>query len=366
MSSSVSTIDSFNNFLSPSNKENHPLTSFNDMKSILTSPFAGGKASMEPSECLNLLNMNSLGEPDPSAISKHDLLSAITFDKRGNYLSVGDRGGRIIIFEKVKNEQGLDDFDYFTEFQAHTKSFDVLNSSDISEEITAIEWLNKAQCTKPMVMTCNARTVKLWRLEDKKTKKHESCRKLLTKGRGIVFPKTKTTNEGKEGKLLGTFKTGKEQHLHSLSQAADNENFLAADESRINLFNLERQDAKIYNLVDYERRHSSFADERITSARFNQSHGSVFMYTTSTGKINVCDFRENSDFHTKPSLCFDIATKTASAKTSVFSKWTNCISDARFIENTNQIVSRDYLSVKLWDMRTAGSTGSNIKPMYSA
>ena len=132
------------------------------------------------------------------------------------------------------------------------------------------------------------------------------------------------------------------------------------------MFNLDRQDSAIFNLVDYERRSSCFADERITSARFNQSRGSVFMYTTSTGKINVCDFRENSDFHIKPSLSFDIATKTASAKTSVFSKWMNCVSDARFIENSHQIVSRDYLSVKLWDMRSAGSSGSNIKPVYSA
>jgi serine/threonine-protein phosphatase 2A regulatory subunit B len=75
---------------------------------------------MEPSEYLNLLNMNSLGEPDPQAISKHDLLSAISFDKRGNFLSVGDRGGRVIVFER-KEEKGVEDFDYFTEFQSHTK-----------------------------------------------------------------------------------------------------------------------------------------------------------------------------------------------------------------------------------------------------
>ena len=34
-------------------------------------------------EPLNLLNMSSLGEPDPTAIARHDLLSAISFDKTG-------------------------------------------------------------------------------------------------------------------------------------------------------------------------------------------------------------------------------------------------------------------------------------------
>lgn len=195
-------------------KETPSLAGFSDMKQLLMSPLS--KASMEPSECLNLLNMNSLGEPDPTAISKHDLLSSISFCKRGDYLSVGDRGGRVIIFER-KFDQGHEDFDYFTEFQSHTKSFDVLNSTDISEEITGIEWLNNGNCQKPTLLTQNDRVVKLWRLQDKTSKKTESCKKMMSKGKGIIFPKTKTTVEGKCSKLLQTFKTGKEHHLHSLS-----------------------------------------------------------------------------------------------------------------------------------------------------
>lgn len=93
-------------------KENQ-FPNFSDMKQLLMSPLA--KQTMEPSECLNLLNMSSLGEPDPTAISKVDLLSSITFDKRGQFMSVGDRGGRVIIFER-KTENGHEDFDYFTEF----------------------------------------------------------------------------------------------------------------------------------------------------------------------------------------------------------------------------------------------------------
>ena len=97
----TSTTYESNNYLINQLKENQAsFPNFTDMKSLLMSPLAGTKSTMEPSECLNLLNMSSLGEPDPSAISKHDLLSAISFDKRGDFLSVGDRGGRVIIFEK--------------------------------------------------------------------------------------------------------------------------------------------------------------------------------------------------------------------------------------------------------------------------
>ena len=45
-----------------------------------------------------MLPLNTLGEPDPSNITKQDILSAIAFDKHGKLLSVGDRGGRVIVF----------------------------------------------------------------------------------------------------------------------------------------------------------------------------------------------------------------------------------------------------------------------------
>ena len=74
------------------------------------------KFSPEKHESLSLYFMNSLGEPKASAINKHDLLSAIAFDATGDILSVGDRGGRVILFERIKNEQGQTDFDYMAEF----------------------------------------------------------------------------------------------------------------------------------------------------------------------------------------------------------------------------------------------------------
>ena len=47
---------------------------------------------------LTMANMSSLREPDPANITKQDILSSLAFDKQGQYLSVGDRGGRVIVF----------------------------------------------------------------------------------------------------------------------------------------------------------------------------------------------------------------------------------------------------------------------------
>ena len=146
--------------------------------------------------------------------------------------------------------------------------------------------------------------------------------------------------------------------------AYDGENFLTADEARVDLWNVEKKNDTVYNLVDYERRHSTFEDERITSAAFNQTSGCVFLYTTSTGKINICDMRERSDFHARPSLQLEVSFKNNGLRSHVFNKWVDCVSEAKFVAGTHQIASRDYMSVKLWDLRSA--TSYNSKPLYSA
>ena len=85
--------------------------------------------------------LNTLGEPDPSNITKQDVLSAMAFDKHGELLSVGDRGGRVIVFHRVENN-GVMDFAYLAEFQSHEIAFDPLNSNQIPEKVNAIEWIN--------------------------------------------------------------------------------------------------------------------------------------------------------------------------------------------------------------------------------
>ena len=130
-------------------------------------------------EPLNLMAMSQLGEPDPTAISKHDLLSAMAFDPTGQILSVGDRGGRVICFNLTENDAGLKEFDYLTEFQAHSKSFDVLSSADISETINCIEWLNTSPSAKPALLASNSRSTKLFRVVNKQVKRCESVKKKL-------------------------------------------------------------------------------------------------------------------------------------------------------------------------------------------
>lgn len=69
-------------------------------------------------------------------VSEEDIISAISFDKTGRFLSLGDRAGRLIIFEQCATAKSKRvEFQYLTELQSHTREFDYLKSTDIEEKI---------------------------------------------------------------------------------------------------------------------------------------------------------------------------------------------------------------------------------------
>ncbi|KAL0356148.1 UNVERIFIED_CONTAM: Serine/threonine protein phosphatase 2A regulatory subunit B alpha isoform [Sesamum radiatum] len=118
-----------------------------------------------------------------------DIISAIEFDKNGSHLAVGDRGGRVVIFESKggkddlleftsRNElERLDSvvskhprFQYKTEFQSHEPEFDYLKSIEIEEKINKVRW-----CTTPngslFILSTNDKTIKLWKVKDRDVKR---------------------------------------------------------------------------------------------------------------------------------------------------------------------------------------------------
>ena len=119
----------------------------------------------------------------------------MSFDRTGSILSVGDRGGRVICFKMIVNEQKQIEYDYLTEFQAHTKSFDVLASHEISESVSAIEWVNSNHQTQPALLASNSRQIKMFRIVTKQVRKSESVKKKLAKGKALCLPKTKVVSE---------------------------------------------------------------------------------------------------------------------------------------------------------------------------
>jgi len=147
-------------------------------------------------DSLNWVYINGLGERNESKISKTDILSAISFDKTGDYLAVGDLGGRVIVFKycNLKNSRYFD-YRYFTEIQSHEPEFDHLKSIELDEKINSIEFINNNSSAIRM-LTTNDKVIKLWKF-DYKVHRKVSSSGIAPDGQ-ITIPKSKIIDEGYE------------------------------------------------------------------------------------------------------------------------------------------------------------------------
>lgn len=160
-----------------------------------------------------------------------------------------------------------------------------------------------------------------------------------------------------EGRCKTLFKGAHEYHINSLNLNSDGENFLSADDLRINIWNLSNN-STVYNVLDIKPKNVNDIEEAINYAEFNKSDVNTFLYTTSKGFLSICDLRERATFINGQSLRFEVG---AGVKRNAFTEIINGISCAKFLQsNNNVVVSRDYLSVKLWDIRS-----TSIKPFLN-
>lgn len=102
-----------------------------------------------------------------------------------------------------------------------------------------------------------------------------------------------------------------------------------------------------WTIVDVKPPDLEKLTEVITSASFHPQMCNIFMYSTSRGSIRLADMRDSAlcDQHSKQ---FEI--EEDAANRSFFSEIISSISDAKFSNDGRYIISRDYLTLKLWDI----------------
>ena len=122
------------------------------------------------------------------------------FDKSGEHLATGDRGGRVVLFERLRPTKfALDakraetdraedgsassaalvapdanskarepaEYRYLTEFQSHEPEFDYLKSLEIEEKINTLRWCHHSANTSRFLISTNDKTIKLWKVFEK-------------------------------------------------------------------------------------------------------------------------------------------------------------------------------------------------------
>lgn len=133
-----------------------------------------------------------------------------------------------------------------------------------------------------------------------------------------------------------------------MSVSPDGENFLSADDLRVNLWSLENN-ILAFNLVDLKPPNIEELAEVITHVEYHPRRSDVFLFSSSKGYISLCDLRVNSQFN-KCSTKYMI--EEDPSRKHFFTDIINSISRAKFSPtDDNYIYARDYLGIQIWDIR---------------
>ncbi|KAL4555544.1 hypothetical protein LXL04_038166 [Taraxacum kok-saghyz] len=242
-----------------------------------------------------------------------DVISAIEFDKAGDHLATGDRGGRVVLFERTDQTnhgvhrrvlEGMDcsgsrhpEYRYKTEFQSHEPEL------GNEEKINKIKWCQTVNSSLFLLST-NDKTIKFWKVQEKKIKKICNFNLDPSKQLRNVLYKLTSHDTSLLARCRRTFAHGHDYHINSISNNSDGETFISADGLRINLWNLEIN-SQSFNIVDMKPANMEDLTEVIISVDFHPSHCNMLAYSSSKGSIRLLDLRQSAlcDNHSKLNLC---------------------------------------------------------------
>jgi len=301
-------------------------------------------------------------ESEDHGFCEDDIFTALDFDATGRYIALGDKAGRITVFESVDPEDDPKDkkkkpvfhpveYKFHCEFQSHERGFDRLHSVEISESINMIRWW-KYQTAGCSLLSTNDTTVKLWKIHPKRVRRGR--RNSNTAGGngdsgpplapGQIPPPIKNPKLVPVAFAKREFKNAHGTcHIDSLSQNSDGTTFISTDALKIMLWDIEVS-SEAYNIVNIKPENLADLSEVITCANFHPAHCNVLAYSTSLGATRLCDLRESGLLGNHAKV---FQTKKGDG---FFSEVVESISDTRFSPDGRHIITRDYLCTKLWDV----------------
>ncbi|TNM99272.1 hypothetical protein fugu_013836 [Takifugu bimaculatus] len=296
-------------------------------------------------------------EPEPFAsYTEADIISTVEFNHNGELLATGDKGGRVVIFQRepeTKTEpfsQG--EYNVYSTFQSHEPEFDYLKSLEIEEKINKIRWLPQ-QNAAHFLLSTNDKTIKLWKVSERdkrpegyNLKDEEGRIKDISTVTSLQVPVLKPMDLMVEVSPRRVFANAHTYHVNSISVNSDYETYMSADDLRINLWHLDITD-RSFNIVDIKPANMEDLTEVITAAEFHPHHCNLFVYSSSKGTLRLCDMREAAlcDKHSK---LFE-EPEDPSAH-SFFSEIISSVSDVKFSHSGRYLLTRDYLTAKVWDL----------------
>ncbi|CAL8469686.1 g9227 [Coccomyxa elongata] len=365
-------------------------------------PGPGSLASLDGAQPLDWQFLQCFGERTPGEeIQEADIISAIEFDASGQHLATGDRGGRVVLFERVASqgrtagmEQRLPrgrlssfEFRYMTEFQSHEPEFDYLKSFEIEEKINKVRWVNQPSSSR-LILSTNDKTIKLWKVYEKKVQQLTNYNVAEQQpswsipaggGNGFPSPKSKlsmladqklaprspkelelrtlrvpqvaSTEVVLAARCRRKYANAHTYHVNSIALSSDQETFITADDLRVNLWHLDISD-QAFNVVDMKPANMDELTEVITVADFHPRHCHTFAFATSKGAIRMADLRTSALLD---NACKIYEEAEQPGPRSFFTELLSSMSDLKFSRDGRYMLARDFMTLKLWDVNMESS-----------
>uniref|UniRef100_A0AAY4BHE6 Serine/threonine-protein phosphatase 2A 55 kDa regulatory subunit B n=1 Tax=Denticeps clupeoides TaxID=299321 RepID=A0AAY4BHE6_9TELE len=293
---------------------------------------------------------------DHNYATEADIISTVEFNSTGELLATGDKGGRVVVFQREQESKNQPhrrgEYNVYSTFQSHEPEFDYLKSLEIEEKINKIRWLPQ-QNAAYFLLSTNDKTVKLWKISER-DKRPEGYNLKDEDGRirdpttitALRVPVLRPMDLMVEATPRRVFSNGHTYHINSISINSDYETYMSTDDLRINLWNLEITN-RSFNIVDIKPTNMEELTEVITAAEFHPHQCNTFVYSSSKGSIRLCDMRAAAlcDSHSK----FFEEPEDPSNR-SFFSEIISSISDVKFSHSGRYLMTRDYLTIKVWDL----------------
>lgn len=331
-----------------------------------------------------------------SSSNAGDLVTALDFDEEGQNLAVGDKSGHIRLFQEQKSGA----YELAFRFKSHAPTLDCLKSLEIEERINTVKFV-RGHSSGTFLLSANDKVVKLWRVQKKRGRRHTnspirmrdhllaragsprlasregqsdgvaappplSLRRPLSDaksqspargagggpggGDAVQSPEGRTSLRKTAQEMKATCKReygeAHAYHIHSISMNSDRETFMSSDCFCVNLWRL--QGGARNAIIDIKPKDMGSLTEIITSGTFHPDECNTLMYSTSRGRVCLHDLRSSAHLK-EPAKNFEIA-EAAYLTKHFFSEVLTSISDAKFTNDGRYVLTRDYLSLRLWDL----------------
>jgi serine/threonine-protein phosphatase 2A regulatory subunit B len=117
----------------------------------------------------------------------------------------------------------------------------------------------------------------------------------------------------------------------------------------MNLWHIDTEASKsCYQLIDLKPENMEDLTEVITCAKYHPTHGSLLSYSSSKGYTYICDLRMNARVG-QPQKAFGV--NIDESEKSFFTEILVSVADMDFSTDGTHLLTRDFLTVKIWDMR---------------